>query len=99
MSSARLTQESPLRAVFPDGIIPLARDGAEAVALGEGWTEQCFFLSLTDCTPEQRAAIAAMTATMGGVSQEDALAKLNASAELPVRVGNIAKEPEVRLFL
>lgn len=56
-----LSSYCPLKSVFLDGRVPLHSPTAETVVLeGQPLPEKCYMLELSECTPEEREAIAVM---------------------------------------
>jgi len=84
--TAVLTPDSPLRAVFPHGSIPLAAPGTRMCYLGGAkHSSECYFLAVRQLSPDQIAKMAEMMATAGQGTKEEALKHLASAAELPIR--------------
>lgn len=85
-----LTQESPLRRVFPTGLVPISSPVARTALLGEKpvGAERIFFIVLTACTLGQKEAMAAMMHEMGQGSIEEARKVVWTDDTLPVRETN-----------
>lgn len=93
LTAATLAKDSPMRAAFPDGVIPLSRPDTVLAQLGEGnerHTADVYLLALASCTAEQRDAMACLMASMGQGSVEEARAFLESSPEVPVRKHNVS---------
>lgn len=91
MISGFLTPDSPLRAAFPAGIVPLLSPQRQKVRLG-GLPEhhEVYFLAIGECTPEQLkgcALVMSQISKQGGPDQ--CLAYLStADAQVPIRAVN-----------
>ena len=82
-----------MRSVFPDGQIPLARPGTQAVWLLEDGREipaEVYFLALAKLTTEQLERAAEKMAADRQGTKEEALAFLREQTELPVRAFNLS---------
>jgi hypothetical protein len=91
MISATLKKDSPLRAIFPNGIIPLTTPNTHKARLGAAIVpEEVFLLAVRQCTQEQRAALAQRAADLGQGPFEEALAVINSAMEIPVRALHVS---------
>lgn len=89
--TGHLTKESPMRAVFADGMIPLTRPRTTLAILGNDPTPQeVYFLALKQCSAEQLERMAEMMSEMGQGLKEEALAYLQHELEMPIRAHNLS---------
>lgn len=83
-----LTKISPMRQIFPHGLVPLKSPIAELAQLGEGATAQearVFFIAVECCTAGQKECMAEMMARMGQDMVEGARAAIAAGTPIPAR--------------
>jgi hypothetical protein len=91
MITGHLKDNSPLRSIFPNGVVPLIFPISQAARLGDAFlTEEVYMIAVKQLTPEQKQAMAARMQEMGQGSYDDALADLEKSNELPVRAFHIS---------
>lgn len=83
-----LTHASALRNIFHSGVVPVSSPFAQWANLGIGprsMRERVYFVVFSSCTPEQKEGMAAMMASMGLGSIEEARAVIERNEPLPVR--------------
>src|ERR1019366_9108411 len=88
-----LTQESPLRSVFANGMVPLSSPHAIEAELGEGSNRhynRVFFVVLGACTKEQREGIAQMMVSLGQGGIEEARKVVAIEDTIPIRESNLS---------
>jgi hypothetical protein len=86
MITGHLKDTSPLRAIFPNGIVPLMSPTSEAAHLGDAkLTENVYMIAVSQLTTEQKQAMAARMQEMGQGAYEEALADIEKATEVPVR--------------
>ena len=91
--SGMLTRESPLRVVFPNGIVPLSLPHSIDAELGEGSNRhysKVFFVVLGACSKEQREGIAQMMHRMGQGTIEEARKTVAIEETIPIREQNLS---------
>ena len=89
----RLTQESPMRSIFPSGCVPLAGPHSVMAVLGEGpnqETARVYFVLIDACTTEQKEGIAQLMHSMGQCSLEEARKVVALEETIPIREKNIS---------
>lgn len=87
-----LTEKSPLRAVFPNGTVPISSSHSIDAELGKGSNRhysKVFFVVLGACTKEQREGIAKMMHGMGQGSLEEARKVVAIEETIPIREQNL----------
>ncbi len=92
MITGLLTKDSPLRRVFPDGMIPLTSPHAIGVRLGgSAVPEHCYMLSVAEVLrdPVKFAAVVALMAETNGCTADEVRAFFAKSEVVPIRAANI----------
>lgn len=90
--SGMLTENSPLRGIFKNGIVPLASPFSRTADLGEGTnrqTKKVNFIVLAACTYEQKEGIAQLMVRMGQGSIKEARKVVAIDETLPIREENL----------
>lgn len=81
-----LTEPSPLRCIFPDGIVPLTSPQPQMAILGAAPPPQeVYMLALKQCTAEQLDRLAERMSVMGQGPVAEARQHVGTAAELPLR--------------
>lgn len=89
--SGHLTPTAKARAVFHDGIVPLARpDFVDALLGKDEVRDRVYLIPLHACTPAQKDAMAEAMAAIGGGTREEVVAWLATQTAVPVRASEIA---------
>jgi hypothetical protein len=92
MISGFLTQDTPLRKVFPAGVVPLRNPTAELATLGEGpnpTTENVYLLEVLACQPHELQQLAELLSELGQGKVEEIKAAMMFDGVVPIRVRNI----------
>ncbi len=93
MITGFLTKESPLRTVFPKGMVPLTIPTARTVRLGSDElprVEKVYFLAVKACTVEQLEGMAQVMSSLGQGTVEESRKHLGSVDEIPIRAFNIS---------
>jgi hypothetical protein len=90
--SGMLAEDSPLRGVFKNGIVPLKSPFGQAAELGEGKNVQTCevnFIVLAACTSEQKEGMAQLMVRLGQCSIEEARKVVALEETMPIRMKNL----------
>lgn len=86
MITGYLKTDSPLRAIFTTGMVPLATPSTARAHLGDAkLTEEVYLIVVARLSTEQKQAMAKRMEEMGQGPFAEALAELEKSHEFPVR--------------